>query len=302
MRLDFHTLDVFTHIRFGGNPLAVVMDADDLSEAAMQAVAREFNLSETAFVMRPADAANTARLRIFTPTRELPFAGHPTVGSAVLLAEMAHQEGDVFETTLRLEEKVGLVEVLVRRMGPEPAYGELTAAKLPEETGNAPDQGAIAAALSLRKDDIGFSAHRPRLYAAGNEFVFVPLASRQALARARVDSTAWSGVDGVGRVGAYLYCAGDGGTTDYHARLFAPGDGIVEDPATGSAAATMPGALKAAGALAEGVNAIVIAQGEDMGRPSLIRLFAELEGGEIRKVRVGGQAVRVSQGQMETAP
>ncbi len=301
MRLDFHTLDVFTDTRFGGNPLAVVLDADDLSGEAMQAVAREFNLSETVFVMKPADAANTARLRIFTPARELPFAGHPTVGSAVLLAELERKPGCAFETTLRLEEKVGLVEVLVRRLGPDAPYAELTAAKLPEETGNAPDAGAIAAALSLTKDDIGFAAHHPRLYAAGNEFLFVPLASRQALARARVDSAAWSGIDGVGRVGAYLYCAGQGGEADYHARLFAPGDGIVEDPATGSAAATIPGALKAAGALGEGGNAIVIAQGEDMGRPSLIRLFADLEDGRIRKVRVGGQAVRVSHGQMETA-
>ncbi len=297
----FHTLDVFTDTRFGGNPLAVVLDGDGLSDAAMQAVAREFNLSETVFVTKPADAANTAALRIFTPARELPFAGHPTVGSAVLLAELARKPGCAFETTLRLEEKVGLVPVMVRRLGPDAAYGEFTAAKLPEETGTAPDDGAIAAALSLKAGDIGFAAHRPRLFNAGNEFLFVPLASRRALARARVDSAAWGGVDGVGRVGAYMYCAGEGGQADYHARLFAPGDGIVEDPATGSAAATLPGALKAAGALAEGANAIVIAQGEDMGRPSLIRLFADLEGGTIRKVRVGGQAVRVSQGQMETA-
>ena len=297
----FHTLDVFTDTRFGGNPLAVVLDADGLSDEAMQTVVREFNLSETVFVMTPADTANTAALRIFTPARELPFAGHPTVGCAVLLAEMAHLEGDVFETTLRLEEKVGLVEVLVRRLGPEPAYAELTAARLPEETGSAPDDVAIAAALTLNKDDIGFSGHRPRLFNAGNEFLFVPLASRQALARARVDSAAWGGIDGVERVGAYMYCAGEDGMADYRARLFAPGDGIVEDPATGSAAATMPGALMAAGALSEGANAIVIVQGEDMRRPSLIRLFADVEGGEIRKVRVGGQAVRVSEGQMETA-
>ena len=299
MRLEFHTLDVFTDTRFGGNPLAVVLDADELSPEAMQTMAREFNLSETVFVMAPAEAANSAAVRIFTPARELPFAGHPTVGCAVLLAEMGREEGDVFESTIRLEEKVGLIEVLVRRLGPEPAYGELTAARLPEPCGEVPPAEAIAAALSLAPGDIGFGKHRPSVYTAGNAFLFVPLASRAALARARVDTAGWEALEGAAGVGAYLYCAGDG-EADYHARLFAPGDGIVEDPATGSAAAAMPGALLAAGALDAGVNAVTIAQGEDMGRPSVIRLFADIEDGAITEVRVGGQAVRVSSGLVET--
>ncbi len=299
MRLEFHTLDVFTDTRFGGNPLAVVLDADELSADAMQTIAREFNLSETVFVMAAAEAANSARVRIFTPARELPFAGHPTVGCAVLLAEMGREEGDVFESTIRLEEKVGLVEVLVRRLGPEPAYGELTAARLPEPCGKVPSTEKIAAALSLAPIDIGFGSHCPGLYTAGNAFLFAPLASRSALARAKVDTAGWEALAEAVGVGVYLYCAGDG-PADYHARLYAPGSGVVEDPATGSAAAAMPGALLVAGALNAGVNAVTIAQGEDMGRPSLIRLFADIEGGAITQVRVGGQAVRVSSGLVET--
>jgi len=265
----------------------------------MQTIAREFNLSETVFVMAPADAANSARVRIYTPARELPFAGHPTVGCAVLLAEMGREKEDVFETTIRLEEEVGLVEVLVRRLGPEPAYGELVAARLPEPFGEAPLADKIAAALSLAADDIGFGKHRPCICTAGNAFLFVPLASRAALARARVDTAGWEALEGAAQVGVYLYCAGDG-EADYHARLYAPESGVTEDPATGSAAAAMPGALLAAGALNEGANAVTIAQGEDMGRPSLIRLFADIEDGSIAQVRVGGQAVRVSQGIAET--
>jgi len=299
MRLEFHTLDVFTDTRFGGNPLAVVLDADELSGEAMQTIAREFNLSETVFVMAPADAGDSARVRIFTPARELPFAGHPTVGCAVLLAEMGREDGDVFESTIRLEEKVGLVEVLVRRLGPDPAYGELTAARLPEPQGSAPSDAKIAAALSLTAADIGFGEHRACIYTAGNAFLFVPLASRAALARAKVDTAGWEGLEGAAGVGAYLYCAGDG-AADYHARLYAPGSGVAEDPATGSAAAAMPGALLVAGTLGEGANAVTIAQGEDMGRPSLIRLFADVESGAITKVQVGGQAVRVSSGLVET--
>jgi trans-2,3-dihydro-3-hydroxyanthranilate isomerase len=301
MRLDFHTLDVFTDTRFGGNPLAVVLAGDGLAAETMQTIAREFNLSETVFVLKPADGVNTAQVRIFTPARELPFAGHPTVGAAILLAELERKEECAFETTLRLEEKVGLVAVLVRRLGPEPAYAELTAAKLPQAAGAPPSHEAIATALSLTPGDIGFGAHAPCLFNAGNAFLFVPLASRRALATARVNSSAWEAVQAQCGVGAYLYCGPeDEGGADYHARLFAPGDGIVEDPATGSAAATLPGPLLEAGALAEGANAITIAQGEDMGRPSRIALFADVAAGAISQVRVGGQAVRVSQGSLET--
>jgi trans-2,3-dihydro-3-hydroxyanthranilate isomerase len=300
MRLTFHTLDVFTDRRFAGNPLAVVLGAEGVGDAAMQAIAREFNLSETVFVLPPADPANTARLRIFTPARELPFAGHPTVGTAVLLAELGRKETCPFETTLRLEEKVGLVPVMVRRLGPDPPYAEFTAAKLPEPAGAPPPDAAIAAALALTASDIGFAGHRPTVFTAGNRFLFVPLASRGALTRARVEPQGWKAVAAAGVLGTYLYCAGEGGGgATYHARLFAPDDGVPEDPATGSAAAAFPGPLLVAGALAEGPNTLTIAQGEDMGRPSLIRLAATLEGGTIREVRVGGQAVRVSEGRVE---
>ena len=295
MPLAFHTLDVFTDRPFTGNPLAVVTDADRLSGARMQAIAREFNLSETIFVLTPADPANTAAVRIFTPASELPFAGHPTIGCAVLLAGLDRKAGCPFETTVRLEEKLGVVPVVVRRLGPEPAYGEFTAPVLPQPGGDVPEAGLIAKALSLEPAEIGFSSHAPSVYKAGNSFLFVPLRSRRGLAGARADTGGWGAVRDAGAVGVYLYCAG-AGDVDFHARLFAPDQGIPEDPATGSAAATLPGPLAAAERRNDGVHRWTILQGEDMGRPSRIRVEAEITAGHVSTVRVGGQAVPVSEG------
>lgn len=295
MPLAFHTLDVFTDVPFAGNPLAVVMDADRLSGPQMQAIAGEFNLSETIFVSKPADPGNTAAVRIFTPTSELPFAGHPTIGCAILLASLDRKPGCPFETTVRLEEKVGIVPVVVRRLGPEPAYGEFTAPSLPQTGGSVPDAGMVAKAMSLEQADIGFSSHAPSVYKAGNAVLFVPLRSREALARARADLGGWGAVRDAGAVSVYLYCAG-GVDADFHARLFAPDLGIPEDPATGSAAATFPGVLADTERLADGVHRWTILQGEDMGRPSRIRLEADIAAGRVTAVRVGGQAVPLSEG------
>lgn len=295
MPLPFHTLDVFTDRRFGGNPLAVVLDADRLTTSDMQTVAREFNLSETIFVLRPNDPSSTAKVRIFTPGRELPFAGHPTVGGAVLLASLGREAGQPFATTVTFETAVGRVPVAVRRDGDEPAYGEFTAAALPEPAGEAPPAAAIAAAVGVKAADIGFAGHRPSIYKAGNGFVFVPLVSREALSGARPELSAWQGLRAAGTVGAYLYCAG-GDEADFHARLFAPDVGILEDPATGSAAATLPGPLMAAMTLADGTHGWTIAQGDDMGRPSRLRLAIDVARGRLGAVRVGGQAVRVTEG------
>jgi trans-2,3-dihydro-3-hydroxyanthranilate isomerase len=296
MALTFHTLDVFTTVRFGGNPLAVVLDADPLRTAQMQAVAREFNLSETVFVLTPEDARHTARVRIFTPGRELPFAGHPTVGTAVLLAKLGRAAATDGEALVTLEEKIGLIPVRVRAVEALAPHGELTAAELPRAVEGVPTDADLAAALGLDPAEIGFDAHRPSVHRAGLSFVYVPLRSREALARARFDLSRWRSPEG--DVGVYVYCRGSSPDVDFHSRMFALGDGIVEDPATGSAAAIFAGPLHAATPLADGTHRWRIAQGEDMGRPSAISLEADVVAGALTRIRVGGNAVLVARGEI----
>src|SRR5262245_13691241 len=195
MQLLYYVLDVFTDTRFSGNPLAVVLDADGLEGARMQAVAREFNLSETVFVLKPENAAHTARVRIFTPASELPFAGHPTVGAGALLAEIGAQEpsgrGDAL---IVLEETIGIVRVGVRLRPGSPSYAEFDAPKLPVDAGSLAPADRLAAALGLIPAEIGFENHRPTRYAAGNAFAFVPVASLDAIAKAGVAPLHWDSV------------------------------------------------------------------------------------------------------------
>ena len=194
MQLTFHTLDVFTSRRFGGNPLAVVLDADHLSTEQMQTITREFNLSETIFVMKPENPANTAKVRIFFPGGEMPFAGHPTVGCAVLLAEMKYKAGCSFETEIRLEENAGLVPVKVSRIGDHPR-AQFTAPVVPFRALILPlpsiaDRGA--GTRSLEPGDIGFDGHGIGLPQGGPRFFHVPVKSRAALARSVVVEPHWS--------------------------------------------------------------------------------------------------------------
>ena len=290
--IAFHTLDVFTETPFAGNPLAVVLGADALTTAQMQTIAREFNLSETIFVMAPRDPAHTARVRIFFPTAEIPFAGHPTIGCAILLAEAAHQ-GD-FATTITLEEEAGLVPVTVTRQGSR-ISAELTAPVLPYPAGGTPDLALLAAALDLAPGDIG--PHAPGVHEGGPRFLYAPLASLEALARARVVEPHWSrliaahGVDSV-----YLYAKG--ADCDYRARMFSPTAGIPEDPATGSASAILAAQLLANGALADGITRLDLHQGVEMGRPSTLWLTIEAAGGALTRVRIAGSAVRIGEGRL----
>ncbi|VDC32954.1 PhzF family phenazine biosynthesis protein [Pseudogemmobacter humi] len=291
--IAFHTLDVFTETPFSGNPLAVVPDAGGLSTAQMQTIAREFNLSETIFVMPPRDPAHSARVRIFFPTAEIPFAGHPTIGCAILLAEMAH-EGD-FATTITLEEEAGLVPVAVTREGGR-IIAELTAPVLPYPAGPAPEAQLLAAALGLAPDDLG--PHRPGCHEGGPRFVYAPLRDLDALARARATEPHWSrlmaahGVDSV-----YLYAPGDG-ACDLRARMFSPTAGIPEDPATGSASAILAAQLLANGAIQDGTTRLTLRQGVEMGRPSTLRLTIEAAGGALTAVRIAGSAVRIGEGRL----
>lgn len=293
---EFFTLDVFTDQAFCGNPLAVVVDADHLSDQSMQLVAREFNLSETVFVTRPQNPSHNARMRIFTPTRELPFAGHPTIGTAVLLADLGTDRSKPLRTTVRFEQQVGLVSVDVNRLVDEPAYAELRAASLPVSVTGVPDAPTVAAALSIEAKSIGYGLHEICRYEAGNAPLFVPLKSRKVLSDIQVSETHWPALGEAGSFGIYAYCRGDNGHSRYHARFFGPEVGVLEDPATGSAVVAMAGALHAALVPEDGLHHWTIKQGEDMGRPSHIDLKADIGGGEIKTVLLGGHAVRVSRG------
>ncbi len=298
MELRFRTVDVFTTVRFGGNPLAIVFDAAGLSGDAMQAIAREFNLSETTFVLPPRDAANTASVRIFTPQRELPFAGHPTVGTAVVLAEEAERESGSFPGEVRLEEGVGLLPVRTGRDANGVLHGTFTNAVLPQVDGVAPAPPVLARALGVEVDAIGFEGHTAGIVNAGNRFVFVPVGSVEALGRCRPVQPGWDeALAGTGAFAMYLYTpAAPKRDGVFRARLFAPEAGVPEDPATGSAAAAFPGQLARAGAIPGGSSRWLIEQGHEMGRPSQIRVEVEAEGGSITAVRVGGNVVAVSSG------
>jgi trans-2,3-dihydro-3-hydroxyanthranilate isomerase len=300
--LRFHTYDVFTDQAFAGNPLAIVLDADDLTPAQMLTLAREFNLSETIFVQAPVNPAHTARVRIFFPTAEIPFAGHPTIGCAIHLAQAMAPGDQDFDQSLVLEEEAGLVPVQVWRLSGV-LRAEFRAPIVPHGVSDAPDRdlaldtARMAPALGLPPQDIGFGRHRPGLWQGGPRFLYAPVASLDALARARPFEPMWSaqlqaaGVDSI-----YLYCPGI--DCDYRARLFSPTAGIPEDPATGSASALLAAQLLVSGALPEGETRLTLHQGVEMGRPSVIGLTAVVIHGQLSQVRIAGGAVPVSEGRI----
>lgn len=295
--LPFFTGDVFTETAYAGNPLAIVEDADRLSDAAMQTIAREFNLSETIFVRAPVDPAHTASVRIFFPTAEIPFAGHPTIGCAIHLALQDAPEGD-FETRITLEEVAGLVPVQVwRRAGRLGA--EFRAPVLPHaaNTGEMPNSEDIAAALGLSPDQIGFDGHRPALWQGGPAFGYIPVRDRAALKAARPNGAAWETLCSASGLGAhYLYTPGQ--DADFSARMFAPGEGIPEDPATGSASAIFAAQLLASSALGPGETRLVLEQGVDMGRPSRIGLRIQTTDGALDTIHVQGSSVPIGAGRI----
>ena len=300
MRLAYHVLDVFTDRRFGGNPLAVVLEADALDTVRMQTIAREFNLSETVFVCKPQNAAHTARVRIFTPAIEMPFAGHPTVGTAALLAQLkAPEPGGNGDALVVLEEGVGPVRIGVRMRAGAAPFAEFDAPKLPEESGTLPAADRLAAALGRIPAEIGFENHRPLRIAAGNSFAFVPISSLDAMAKAHVAPAHWSAAFH-GGLGAFLYCRQTVHTTSaFHARMFAPEHGVPEDPATGSAAVGFAGVIHRFDDIPDGLHKRTVEQGYEMGRPSQIELSLEVERGKLAGVRIGGHAVRVAEGMIE---
>lgn len=288
---EFETWDVFTDRRFAGNPLAIVTDARGLSTDEMQAITREFNLAETTFVLPPEKSGNDARVRIFTPGYEMPFAGHPTVGTAISIARARGKTG-----VLNLELNAGLFPVEVRLDGG--AFARFTNPNLPAERGRAPDAAQIEAALMLPEGAVDRGAHRPRRVGAGVDFLYAH-APLEAVRSARLNLAAWDGVAADGLIGVLLYAEGGvAADANFHVRMFAPDAGVSEDPATGSAAAALPGQIALAGAAPEGAVNWIVEQGFELGRPSRIEVAATFEGGAVREVKVGGGAVPVSAGRI----
>ncbi|AWN52913.1 PhzF family phenazine biosynthesis protein [Methylobacterium sp. 17Sr1-1] len=291
----YATLDVFTDTALAGNPLAVVLDAEGLDEAAMQAIAGEFNLSETVFVLPPSEPRHRARLRIFTPAQELAFAGHPTVGTAVLLA-LGDRRAEIADAVaFGLEEQVGVVPCVVET-GEGRGRARFRLPRLPESWGEEPDATTLAGALGLSPSEIGFARHRPSRYSAGTPFHLVPVQGLDALARARTSAEAMVRALGQGaKVFLYTGETGEAGHS-FRARMFAPAAGIAEDPATGGAVAAFAGALMQFEPLGSGTHDLVVAQGVEMGRPSEIALQLTIEDGSLRAAEIGGSAVLVSEG------
>ena len=292
-------IDVFTQIPFQGNPLAVVLDGEGLTAGAMQAIAAEFNLSETVFVLTPEDAANTASIRIFTPSAELPFAGHPTVGTAVLLAKRAI--GEVEQPTdmaIALEEKIGMVRVGVVVKPGRMGHATFTLPDNPVEVAPTISREDISAALGLYADDIGFDDYKPAIYSAGVPFSLVPVGSLEALKRIKPNLSAWEKAFEVAeRDNAFVYArGGESENAAFHARMFWPKAGIIEDPATGSAVAAFAGAIMEFEKLSDGHHSFLIEQGYEMGRASDIMLEIDVEDGEFFAARIGGSAVIVVEG------
>ena len=286
----FTTCDVFTDRMFSGNPLAVLTDARGLDDQAMQSIAREFNFSETTFVTPPADKRNTARVRIFTPTRELPFAGHPTVGTAFVLASAGAADN---ASELVLEENVGPVRVRIERANGKVVRCTFTSARLPERFEAAPpSRRTLADMLQLAVDEVAAPAE---VWSCGVPYLVTHVASSDALMRAQLDLTRWREAL-AGFVTHEVYPIAQIDQSTWQVRMFAPGAGVAEDPATGSAAAALAGWLVRQGPSQSGTRCWTVLQGEAVNRPSRIELEADVADGVVQAVRVGGASVMVSEG------
>lgn len=302
-KFRYLTADVFTDIPFGGNQLAVFPDARGIPEHRLMDVTREFNYSETSFVYPPDDPAHTRRVRIFTPGAEVPFAGHPTVGTAHVLAAI----GDVpltGETThIVFEEGVGPVPVSIRAKGGVPVFAQLSVAKLPELGPPPAHRTAIAAVLGLDVADLLDDPWMPQALSCGLPFLFVPVRDLAAVARARLRMDVWESTlkDAWASEVFVFALGGERPGSDLHARMFAPALNVPEDPATGSANAALAGYLAARNPLRDGLLTWRVEQGFEMGRPSILEVEADVIGGNLTAVRVGGASVVVCEGMMEIA-
>ncbi|HEY7213664.1 MAG TPA: PhzF family phenazine biosynthesis protein [Thermoanaerobaculia bacterium] len=297
MRYHFFTCDVFTSTRFGGNPLAVLPQAEGLSTGQMQQIAREFNFSETTFVF-PADAGHTRKVRIFTPVTEIPFAGHPNVGTAFVLAAAGELGPLDAPLTVTFEEKAGVVPIAIERRQDGTIRCELSAPE-PLSLGKILSVTSLASALSLAESDIVTTTHPPRVASVGLPFILVELKDRAALERARIHMDGLHQIAAEGVTPDILFYIHSGDEFDIRARMFAPLDGVPEDPATGSANCALAALLAHHNAAADGDFRWRIAQGVEMGRPSLLEALTEKRDGKVVATRIGGASVLVSEGFLE---
>jgi trans-2,3-dihydro-3-hydroxyanthranilate isomerase len=292
MKIPFVTVDVFTDRKFGGNPLAVLPDASGLSTEQMQKIAAEFNLAETTFVLPPQDPAHTAQVRIFTPKAEMPFAGHPNVGTAFMLAHLGKATGDKFV----FEEIAGLVPVDITR-----DKGQVIAARLaaPQQLALVEEiaPGIVAEAVGLTAADI---VGTPIIASTGNNFLFAQVTSRAVLKRATYNIETFRKHLPMGRtVGVHLYVEAAEHGVEIQTRMFAPLYGVPEDPATGSANISLIGLLAHLDPRADLTLSKTIGQGFDMGRPSVLEASAEKKAGKVTATYIGGRCVPMMSGTIE---
>lgn len=299
MRYRYYLCDVFTDTRFGGNQLAVLPQAVGLSSERMQQVAREFNFSETTFVLPPEEAGHTAQVRIFTPMAEVPFAGHPNIGTAFVLATTGRLGAIDTALSVMFEERAGLVPITIRKRPDQSVWCELTA---PERLslGKTVDVGTIAAILSLTADDIVTRTHLPQVASVGLPFLFVEVRDRAALERVRVNREKLETLvtDSIPSL-VHVYTQSDDTALDIRARVFAPLFGVPEDPATGSANCALAGLLSHSAQHSQGLDSWRIAQGVELGRPSLLEARAEKREGVVTDTWIGGACVLVGEGWIE---
>lgn len=297
----FHILDVFTDQAYGGNQLAIVEDADDLDVFQMQAITREFGFSETVFLQLSENPTAAAKVRIFTPAQEIPFAGHPTIGTAVLLGERKSAlSGNSQNALLVFDGGLGPVRCGVSMSSAKATYAEFDTPKLPEKIDTVPETDLVADALGVSLMDVGFENHKVSSAHMGIKYVFVPLKSIQIVRAAAPDFAHWDAAfPSSDPLGVYVYCR-DGvmDKTGFHARMFAPTFGVPEDPATGSAAAGFAHVIERFEIDGQQTYETYIEQGYEMGRPSCIKLEVEFANRKMRTVRVGGQAVLVASGEL----
>jgi trans-2,3-dihydro-3-hydroxyanthranilate isomerase len=294
VKYRYFTCDVFTETRFGGNQLAVLPQAVGLSTRQMQEIAREFNFSETTFVF-PAKAGHTRHVRIFTPAREIPFAGHPNIGTAFVLASDGEFGEITSSLTVTFEEEGGLVSVTIHESGGKVASCELTAPQSLSFGKTLPVE-LVAAAISIDSKEIVTKTHGPQVASVGLPFIMVELRDRSVLERARISMSGFEALAAQDVMpDVFLYTRGTDGF-DIRARMFAPLSGVPEDPATGSANCALAGLLAHYSQHPNGSFSWRIAQGVEMGRPSTLIARAEKRDGVVQTTRIGGASILVSEG------
>ncbi len=297
-RYPYYTCDVFTDTRFGGNQLAVLPEAQGLSADQMQRIAREFNYSESTFVLPP-EKGQDRRVRIFTPPAEVPFAGHPNIGTAFVLASIGALGSLDEPRTVVFEEDAGLVPVAVFKGDGGRIRCELTAPQR-LSMGGTVSVTSLAAASGLEPDAIVTTVHEPVVASVGLPFIIAELRDRGALERARLDVAGAEQLlaDGADVPDLLVYVR-SGDDFDIRARMFSPLDGIPEDPATGSANCVLAALLSHLDTARDGAFAYRIAQGVEMGRPSVLNARTEKKEGAVVNVWIGGESVMVSEGSIE---